>query len=87
MNSGSLQDEMLKSYINTIFSRYDTDNSGTLDQREMTAFFNDLFKALNINMTITDQDSMNAIRSIDKDGDGSVNREELFVAFKQMMNQ
>ena len=78
---------MLKNYINNIFCRYDTDNSGTLDTREMTFFFNDLFKALNINQTITDHDSQNAIRSIDKNNDGSVSKEELFVAFKAMLNQ
>ena len=78
---------MLKTYINNIFSRYDTDNSGTLDSHEMTFFFNDLFKALNINQTITHQDSQNAIRSIDQNNDGSVSKEELFVAFKAMLNQ
>ena len=87
MNQSGLQEEMLKNYIENIFNRYDTDRSGTLDTHEMTFFFNDLFKALNINMTITDQDSMNAIRSIDQNNDGSVSKEELFLAFKGMLNQ
>ena len=87
MNEGWLQDEMLQNYINTIFDRYDKDRSGSLDPQEMTFFFNDLFKALNINRTITQQDSMNAIRSIDQNSDGLVNKQELFLAFKNMLSK
>ena len=45
---GSIQDEMLRVYVDQVFSKYDTDNSGTLDEEEMTYFFNDLFKILGI---------------------------------------
>lgn len=31
MLGGNIQDQMLKAYIDAIFSKYDTDNSGTLD--------------------------------------------------------
>lgn len=37
---GNIQDEMVKTYVDSIFSKYDTDKSGTLDQKEMTLFFN-----------------------------------------------
>ena len=30
-SSGSLQDEMLKSYIDSVFNKYDKDRSGSLD--------------------------------------------------------
>jgi hypothetical protein len=63
--SKSLQDEMLKNYIDTIFNRYDTDKNGTLDAREMTFFFNDLFQALQINVVVDDRQSLEAIKSID----------------------
>lgn len=32
MNGMNLQDQMLKTYIETIFNKYDTDRSGTLDE-------------------------------------------------------
>lgn len=32
MNGMTLQDQMLKSYIDQIFDKYDTDRSGTLDE-------------------------------------------------------
>ncbi len=58
LQSSSLQDEMLKNYINTIFNKYDTDRNGTLDPQEMTLFFNDLFRTLNINQTVTIEQSL-----------------------------
>lgn len=48
-----LQDEVLKNYIDQVFKKYDADNSGTLDPQEMTYFFNDLFKSLNIPKVVT----------------------------------
>jgi len=49
---------MLKTYINTIFDKYDTDRSGTLDVNEMTYFFNDLFATLGVNVKVTQEQSM-----------------------------
>ena len=53
MNQNTLQDEMLKSYIETVFTKYDTDNNGALDVQEMTQFFNDLFRNLGIQTQVT----------------------------------
>ena len=52
MNGVNLQDQMLKSYIDSIFDKYDTDRSGTLDEEEMTFFFNDLFQSLGMQVTV-----------------------------------
>lgn len=81
-----LKDQMLKSYIEQIFNKYDKDNSGTLDVQEMTFFFNDLFRSLNINLTVTPQQAEEAIRSIDVNYDGKVDKNELYNAFKIMLN-
>jgi Ca2+-binding EF-hand superfamily protein len=53
LQSKSLQDEMLKAYIDKVFDKYDTDRNGNLDSQEMTHFFNDLFRSLSINITVT----------------------------------
>ncbi len=52
----------------------------------MTQFFNDLFKSLNINTVVTEAQSLEAIKSIDDNSDGMVDRGELFKAFKLMLN-
>jgi Ca2+-binding EF-hand superfamily protein len=71
----SLKDHMLKTYIDQIFNRYDTDKNGTLDSQEMTVFFNDLFKSLNINIIVTEAQSIEAIKSIDMNYDGKVDKD------------
>ena len=55
---GDLKDQMLKSYIDQVFDKYDADKSGTLDQKEMTNFFNELFKSLNINMIVNETQAL-----------------------------
>lgn len=52
----------------------------------MTSFFNDLFRSLNINVIVTEEQALEAIKSIDKNYDGSVNKAELFNAFRIMLN-
>jgi hypothetical protein len=54
IQGSSLQDQMIATYIDQVFNKYDTDRSGNLDVKEMTFFFNDLFKSLNINKVVTD---------------------------------
>lgn len=53
----------------------------------MTKFFNELFQSLGMNVQISENQSLEAIRSIDKNFDGQVDRGELFAAFKSMLNQ
>lgn len=52
----------------------------------MTSFFNDLFKSLNINIVVTEQQALEAIKSIDANYDGNVNKTELFNAFRALLN-
>jgi len=86
IQSNTLQDQIIATYIDQVFNKYDTDGNGTLDVKEMTVFFNDLFKSLNINTVVTDAQSEAAIKSIDENSDGMVSKEELFKAFKLMLN-
>ena len=53
----------------------------------MTFFFNDLFKSLGMPGNITKAQSLEAIRSIDQNYDGGVDKSELFTAFKMMLNK
>lgn len=81
-----MQDEMIKNYIESVFNKYDTDRNGSLDVNEMTLFFNDLFRSLGINSVVTREQSLQAIKSIDDNSDGMIDRAELFKAFKMMLN-
>jgi len=48
----SISDNQLKAYIDQIFSKYDRDNSGSLDARELASFFNDLFQMMGYSLRI-----------------------------------
>jgi hypothetical protein len=48
----NISDTQLKTYIDQIFSRYDRDNSGSLDSSELANFFNDLFQIMGYNMRV-----------------------------------
>lgn len=74
MSNSGIQDVMLKAYIDKIFDKYDVDKSGTLDEDEMIVFFNDLFKQLGIQKTVNKQESLEAIKSIDKNFDGHIDK-------------
>lgn len=40
----------------------------------MTYLFNDLFRRLNINSTVTVENSREAIKSMDQNGDGTIDK-------------
>jgi hypothetical protein len=83
--STAIKDEILKSYIDQIFSRYDSNTSGTLNPTEMTSFFNDLFRSLNIPLTLSPQQSLDAIKAVYPTYNSTVSRDELFAAFKVLL--
>ena len=66
---------MLRSYVNEVFISYDTHNTGTLDPAQLTQFFNELFKSLNVQMTITQQQAIETLRSVDTSFSGNANRD------------
>jgi hypothetical protein len=58
---------------------------GTLNPTEMTSFFNDLFRSLNIPLALTAPQSLDAIKAVYPAYNGTVNRDELFNAFKVLL--
>lgn len=83
--SPAIKDEILKSYIEQIFTRYDSNTTGTLNPNETASFFNDLFRSLNIPLALTAQQSLEAIKAVYPAYNGTVNRDELFAAFKVLL--
>ena len=57
-----------------MFDKYDTDKSGGLDEKELTLFFNDLFQALKIPQVINQEQSREAIKSMDTDNNGVIDK-------------
>jgi Ca2+-binding EF-hand superfamily protein len=65
-------DDQLKHAINAIFMKYDTDNSGTLEDKEIHSLITDAFKSLGRNKEIGGQQVNQFITAIDKNGDGKI---------------
>ena len=63
-NQTAVKEEVLTSYIEQIFSRYDSLNTGSLNFNDLNNFFNDLFKSVDIDITLTPQQSQDAIKAV-----------------------
>lgn len=57
-----------------MFDKYDNDKSGGLDEKELTFFFNDLFQVLKIPQVINQEQSREAIKSMDTDNNGVIDK-------------
>jgi hypothetical protein len=86
MNQPAIKEEILRSYIDQIFMRYDSTKANTLNPTETNAFFNDLFKSLNIPITMTAQQSVDVIKTFCSNYNGNITKEELFNTFKMLLN-
>jgi hypothetical protein len=49
-------------------------------------YFNDLFKQMGINQTVTYEQTLEAVRSMDQNSDGTLDKDELFLAFMKLMS-
>lgn len=57
-----MSDEELRHQIDEIFRVFDRDHSQTLDFGELNNFFQELFKRMNINRQISQEEIINAMR-------------------------
>lgn len=52
-NNANTKDEVIKKYIEEIFNLYDQDKSGFLNSGNITNFFNDLFRSVDVQLALT----------------------------------
>ena len=71
--------------VNDLFPRFDDNNSGGLDVKELANFFNTAFKALGYNITVTQDEAVKALIILDKNADRAASREELFIGLKEIL--
>ena len=81
----SMDDNQIRLYVDEVFALYDRDHNGFLDEAELAAFFNDMYAKMNIpNRIMNQEQAIQCVQSIDQNYDGRVDRQELFLAFRQM---
>lgn len=74
MSAGKPSDDQLRQAIDAIFSKYDTDKSGTLEGNEIYNLINDAFKSLGRNRTVQPTEVDQFIKAIDKNGDAKISK-------------
>lgn len=82
----NITDQQLRGYIDHVFMRYDQDRSGTLSSNELEYFFNDLFQMMNNPRRVSLWEAQQALKEIDINNDGQASKEELYLAFKKILN-
>lgn len=63
-NQAAMKEEVLKSYIEQVFNSYDTGRTGNLSANDLTKFFNDMFRSVDVNLTLTGQQAQDAVKAI-----------------------
>lgn len=80
-------DAQLNNAIDSVFTKYDADKSGTLEYSEIKNLITDAFGKLGHPREVTDEDVKKFGQAVDKNSDGKVSREELFQIFKQIVEK
>jgi len=79
-------DDQLRQAIDAIFSKYDTDKSGTLEGSEIFSLISDAFKSLGRNRQVKEEEVTQFIKAIDKNGDSKISKVELFEILKKLIS-
>ena len=84
--SSKPSDDQLRQAIDAIFSKYDTDKSGTLEGSEIFSLISDAFKSLGRNRQVKEDEVNQFIKAIDKNGDAKISKVELFEILKKLIS-
>lgn len=80
----NFSDDMINKLVENEFKTLDTDNSGFIDFQEYKASVQKKFKEFGLG-DLEDATVEAQLKSIDKDGDFKVSREEYKIYFRQLM--
>jgi len=84
IDTNNPQDMKLKKRIDAIFNKYDTHHNRTLSLQELHVFLNDLLASAGNSHRVTHQEALNVMHAIDQNGDGRINKYDLFCCFKHL---
>ncbi len=77
-------DAELKSAVDSVFSQFDKDNSGSLDKSEVLALINAALSSMGAGRQATSQEVDGLISSVDTSHDGKISKDELLVIFRKV---
>ena len=81
-------DDQLRQAVDAVFGQFDKDNSGSLDEQETYNLIVAAMKHLDPNKPQPSQDDVKKfIQAVDKDGNGKIEKKELFTIFRKILPQ
>lgn len=81
-------DDQLRQAVDAVFGQFDKDNSGNLDENETYALICAAMKHLDPSKDQPTQDDVKKfIAAVDKDGNGKIEKKELFTIFRKILPQ
>ena len=78
-------DKQLNEAVDAVFSKYDTDKSGTLQSTEVYNLINDALGHMKANRKVSQQEVAQFMSTVDTSGDGKIQRDELIEIFKKTL--
>lgn len=82
----SYSDQQLRDAVDAVFTKYDADNSGTLEANEVGNLINDALSHMKKNKTVSPAEVQQFVAAVDKNNDGKIAKSELFEIFKKVIN-
>ena len=83
-------DSAIVQVVENVWNKYDADGSGQLDRGEATAFVMDSLTQMNSDKQeqyeFRPEDFEVFFRELDKDGSGTIEKEEMFVFIQRVIN-
>jgi Ca2+-binding EF-hand superfamily protein len=83
----SYTDQQLRDAVDAVFSKYDKDNSQSLDQNEVYSLICDAMKHMNAGNPPSKQQVDAFVKEADKSGDGKIQKQELYGIFRKALPQ
>jgi hypothetical protein len=69
-----MDDNTLRNYVDTVFLKFDSNRSGTLEPHELAGFFNEVLALMGDPRRMDAQGAYQALRAIDQNCDGKANK-------------
>lgn len=76
------QDLKLKQYVDDLYRKYDHHKTGSLDMLELAEAFNEILMKMGINSSLSQEEAVQLMNTIDKSKDGKVQKPEFFQCMK-----
>ena len=75
----------MKKAIDSIFKKYDKDDSGQLDQEEVLMMLTDAHHSKGVLKTTNPSELKSFVENIDVRGDGMIDKEEMFTILSKIL--